>query len=106
MPVECNNFQNNPATLTLENKLGLFEENRRGCYDDGFRDGRATSYDKDRSSGCSEYNGSYRTGFSAGCRSANNTYDTCQILIEGYEVFCPLHPESKLCRILRQCKSV
>ena len=33
----------------------------------------------------------------AGCRSVNNTYDSCQILSQGYESFCPFHPESPNC---------
>jgi hypothetical protein len=93
-PAECNNFKNNSVSIVSES---LQEENRRGCYDDGFRDGKVTSFDKNRSTACYEYSSSYEDGFSAGCRSANNTDDSCQILIQGYEVFCPDHPGSTNC---------
>jgi hypothetical protein len=94
---ECNNFKNNPVNLTLEDKAFLYEENRRSCYDDGFRDGKATSFGEKMDSGCGEYGGGYDDGFHAGCRSVNNTYDNCQILSQGYESFCPFHPESLNC---------
>jgi hypothetical protein len=94
VPAECNKFKNNPVSTASES---LQEENTRGCYDDGFRDGKATSFDRDRDSGCSEYSDSYATGFKVGCESVDNTYDTCQVLISGFEGFCPDHPESPNC---------
>ena len=71
-------------------------------YIRSYQFGKATSFDKDRDSGwigggCSEYSNSYETGFKAGCESVASTYDSCQILINGYEGYCPDHPESPSC---------
>ncbi|HXW12008.1 MAG TPA: hypothetical protein VD694_04540, partial [Nitrososphaeraceae archaeon] len=93
---ECNDFKNNPVDLDHET---LQEENRRACYDDGYEDGRnSNSFDKDRDSGCSEYSSSYETGFSAGCQSVEgNTNDSCELIIEGQERYCPNNPDDPAC---------
>lgn len=77
----------------------LQEENRRNCYDDGYQDGNdSNSYDSDRASGCSEYSSSYTDGFSAGCQSVEgNTNDSCQLIIEGHERYCPNNPDDPAC---------
>ena len=38
--------------------------------------------------------GSYETGFSAGYQSIErNTYDSCELTIEGEQVYCPNNPD-------------
>ena len=93
---ECNDFKNNPVDLNHE---PLQEENRRACYDDGYEDGRnSNSFDKDRDSGCSEYGSSYESGFSAGCQSVEgNTNDSCELIIQGQEMYCPNNPDDPAC---------
>jgi hypothetical protein len=75
MPDECEDFKNNPDDL---DHAALQEENRRGCYDDGFEDGQNNPYDHERGRGCDDYSGSYHNGFIAGCISAENTRETCE----------------------------
>lgn len=94
---ECNEIKSDPDDNI--NHESLQEENRRNCYDDGYEDGKnSNSFNNDRDSGCSEYSNSYQTGFKAGCQSVeNNTADTCELTIKGYEMLsfvmlfsCPL----------------
>jgi hypothetical protein len=93
----CNNIKDNPQDI--ENHEALQEENRRGCYDDGYEDGRnSSSFNKNRDSGCSEYSNSYESGFSAGCQSVEeNTHDSCQLTIQGHERYCPNNPDDPAC---------
>ena len=47
---------------------------------------------------CSEYGSAYESGFSAGCQSVeDNTYDSCQLTIQGYERYCPDNPDDPAC---------
>jgi hypothetical protein len=94
---DCNDIKDNPQDI--ENHEVLQEENRRACYDDGYEDGRnSNSFDKDRDSGCSEYSSSYETGFSAGCQSVEgNTNDSCELIIQGHERYCPNNPDDPAC---------
>ncbi|HZD36510.1 MAG TPA: hypothetical protein VE130_15000 [Nitrososphaeraceae archaeon] len=58
----------------------------------------SNSFNKDRDSGCSEYGSSYRNGFSVGCQSIEgNTYDSCELTIEGHEIYCPDNPDNPAC---------
>jgi hypothetical protein len=92
---ECADSINNP--VNLGNHEQLQEENRRQCYDDGFEDGKNSNpYDKDRDKGCSEYSGSYRNGFSAGCQ-LENTRDSCDLTIEGEAIYCRDRPDDPAC---------
>jgi len=81
------------------NHESLQEQNRRNCYDDGFEDGKnSNSFNKDRDSACSEYGSAYEGGFSASCQSVeHNTYDSCQLIIQGYERYCPDNPDDPAC---------
>jgi hypothetical protein len=94
---DCNDIKDNPQDI--ENHKQLQEENRRACYDDGYEDGRNNnSFNKDRDSGYSEYSSSYESGFSAGCQSVEgNTYDSCQLIIQGHENYCPNNPDDPAC---------
>jgi hypothetical protein len=94
---ECNDIKNNPNNNV--NHESLQEENRRDCYDDGYDDGKnSNSFNKDREGGCSEYSSSYESGFSAGCQSVEgNTYDSCQLIIQGHENYCPSNPDDPAC---------
>ncbi|MGE5662376.1 MAG: hypothetical protein ACM3X1_09050 [Ignavibacteriales bacterium] len=94
---DCNDIKDNPQDI--ENYEALQEENRRACYDDGYEDGRnSNSFNKDRDSACSEYSNSYESGFSAGCQSVEgNTYDSCELAIEGYDVYCRDRPDDPAC---------
>ena len=95
MPDECEGFKNNPSNLQYAQ---LQEENRRGCYDKGFEDGNSSlAFNKDRDHGCSEYSSAYRYGFNAGCESTGNTDDTCELTIEGHELYCPNNPDDPAC---------
>jgi hypothetical protein len=48
---DCNDIKDNPQHI--KNHEALQEENRRDCYDDGYKDGRnSNSFNKDRDSGC------------------------------------------------------
>src|SRR5919106_2622548 len=94
---DCNDIKSNPQDI--ENHEVLQEENRRACYDDGYEDGRNSNpFNKARDSGCSEYSSSYESGFSAGCQSLeNNTYDSCELTIEGHEIYYPDNPDDPAC---------
>src|ERR671911_405410 len=94
---DCNDIQDNPQDI--ENHEALQEENRRACYDDGYEDGmNSNSFNKVRESGCSEYSSSYESGFSAGCQSLEgNTYDICELTIEGHEIYCPDNRDDLAC---------
>ena len=95
MPDECESFKNNPSNL--QHQL-LQEENRRSCYDNGFEDGNSSvAFNKDRNSACYEYSSAYRYGFRAGCESISNTDDTCELTIEGHELYCPDNPDDPAC---------
>jgi hypothetical protein len=93
--IDCDQIEDNPENLEHES---LQEENRRQCYDDGFEDGKnSNSFNHDRDHACSEYSRSYETGFSVGCLSIEgNTYDSCELTIEGHEVYCPDNPDDPL----------
>ena len=95
MPDECEGFKNNPSNLQ---HAQLQEENRRSCYDKGFEDGNSSvAFNKDRNSACNEYISAYRYGFRAGCESIGNTDDTCELTIEGHELYCPDNPDDPAC---------
>ncbi len=96
MPDQCEGFKNIPSNLQ---HAQLQEENRRNCYDDGFEDGNSSlAFNKDRDHGCSEYNSAYRYGFRAGCESVEgNREDTCELIIEGHELYCPDNPDDPAC---------
>lgn len=77
MPDECQDFQNNPDNNL--NHASLYEENRRNCYDDGYKDGRDNPFDQERSYRCGEFGNPYYDGFIAGCMSAKgNTGPVCE----------------------------
>ena len=86
---EYNDIKNNPGDNVDHESLQ--EQNRRDCYDEGFEDGNnSNSFNKDRDSACSEYGSAYEGGFSAGCQSVEgNTNDSCELTIEGHEIYCP-----------------
>lgn len=67
--------------------------------DDDYEDGRnSNSFNKDRGSGCSGYSSSCVSGFSAGCQSVEgNKYDSCELTIEGHEIYCPDNPDDPAC---------
>ena len=94
--IECNQIKDNPVSLEHES---IQDENRRNCYDDGFKDGQNNSlFDKDRDHGCSEYSDSYRYGFKVGCVLVEgNTDDSCDLTIEGHERYCPHRPDDPVC---------
>ena len=93
--IDCNQIKDNPEHLEHES---LQEENRRSCYDKGFEDGNSSlAFNKDRDHGCSEYSSAYRYGFNAGCESTGNTDDTCELTIEGHELYCPNNPDDPAC---------
>ena len=94
MPDECESFKNNPSNLQHQM---LQEENRRSCYNKGFEDGNSSlAFNKDRNSACYEYGSAYRYGFRAGCE-LENTDDSCELIIEGHEVYCPDNPDDPAC---------
>ena len=95
---DCNDIKDNPQDI--ENHEALQEENRRACYDDGYEDGKnSNSFNNDRDNGCSEYGNAYEGGFSVGCQSVEgNTYDSCELKIEGHERYCPDNPDDPACR--------
>jgi hypothetical protein len=75
----------------------LQKENRSNCFYDGYEDGKADRpFNKDRDSACSEYSSSYNSGFSTGCES-HNTEESCELLIQGEESYCPNNPDSISC---------
>jgi hypothetical protein len=90
MPNECQYFKNNPQDLE---HAGLYEENRRHCYDVGYAEGKnSTLFNKKKDSACSEFSNSYEQGFSAGCQSIQgNTDDSCELTIKGDKVYCPTY---------------
>jgi len=94
---ECNEIKNNPDDNVDHESLQ--EQNRRDCYDEGFEDGKnSNSFNKDRDSACSEYGSAYEVGFSAGCQSVEgNTNDSCELTIEGPEIYCPDNPDDPAC---------
>ena len=95
---ECGDAINNPVDLGTHAQLE--EQNRRSCYDSGFKDGNSNSslvFNKDRDNACSEYSDSYGDGFMAGCESTGNTDDTCELTIEGHELYCPNNPDDPAC---------
>jgi len=94
---ECNDIKNDPDDNV--NHESLQEQNRRNCYDDGFEDGKiSNSFNKDRDSACSEYGNAYENGFTAGCQSVEgNTNDSCELTIEGHEVYCRDRPDDPAC---------
>ena len=96
--VECNDIRNDPDDIDV-NHESLQEQNRRDCYDGGFEDGKiSNSFNKDRDSACSEYGNAYENGFSAGCQSVEgNTNDSCELTIEGHEVYCRDRPDDPAC---------
>jgi hypothetical protein len=96
MPNECQYFKNNPQDLE---HAGLYEENRRHCYDVGYAEGKnSTLFNKKKDSACSEFSNSYEQGFSAGCQSIQgNTDDSCELTIKGDKVYCPDNPDDPAC---------
>ena len=95
---ECGDAINNPVDLGTHAQLE--EQNRRSCYDSGFKDGNSNSslvFNKDRDNACSEYSDSYGDGFMAGCESTGNTDDNCELTIEGHELYCPNNPDDPAC---------
>jgi hypothetical protein len=94
---DCGDIKDNPQDI--ENHEALQEENRRNCYNDGYENCKNCNlFDKDRDSGCSEYNSSYETGFSAACQSVEgNTKDSCKLTIEVEERYCPNNPDNLAC---------
>jgi hypothetical protein len=96
MPNECQYFKSHPEDLE---HAGLYEENRRHCYDVGYAEGKnSTSFNKKEDGACSEFNNSYEHGFSAGCQSIEgNTDDSCELKIKGYKVYCPNNPDDPAC---------
>jgi len=94
---ECNEIKNNPDDDVDHESLQ--ERNRSDCYDDGFEDGKiSNSFNKDIDSACSEYGSAYEGGFSAGCQSVEgNTNDSCELTIEGHEIYCPDNPDDPAC---------
>ena len=95
---ECNDFKNNP--VDIEDFEALKSENDRTCYDAGIADGEAGKpFNIDRSSGCSEFGGiggGYKGGYQFGCET-HTTENSCELLIEGEENFCPDHPDIVAC---------
>src|SRR5919106_3067858 len=95
---ECNGFKNNP--VEIEDYEELVHENSRACYDDGREDGEANkTYNRDRAGECSEFsrnNLGYRNGYQFGCET-HTTENSCKLLIEGEENFCPDHPDIVAC---------
>ena len=92
MPDECESFKNNPSNLQHQ-----LLKNRRSCYDKGFEDGNSSlAFNKDRNSACNEYDSAYRYGFTADCE-LENTDDSCELIIEGHEVYCPDNPDDPAC---------
>jgi hypothetical protein len=60
MPNECQYFKNHPEDLE---HAGLYEENRRHCYDVGYADGKnSTLFNKKEDGACSEFSDSYESG--------------------------------------------
>ena len=94
---DCNQIKEDPQDLGSHAQLQ--EENRRDCYDDGYEDGKnSNSFDDDRGSSCSEYGNAYEDGFSAGCQSVEgNTNDSCELTIEGHDVYCRDRPDDPAC---------
>jgi hypothetical protein len=77
--IDCDNIKDNP--VDVGNPKSLKEENRRYCYDDGYKDGKDNTYDHERGYRCSEFGDPYRDGFMAACQFSN-TYDFCNSFTE------------------------
>jgi hypothetical protein len=59
---------------------------------------RSSSFNDDADSACSEYGNAYEDGFSAGCQSVEgNTNDSCELIIQGHERYCPNNPDDPAC---------
>jgi hypothetical protein len=92
---ECADFINNPVDLGDHEQLK--EENTQACWNDGYEDGKADRpFNKDRSSACSEYGSQYRSAYQSGCQ-LDSTEESCELLIEGEEIYCPDNPDSTSC---------
>jgi hypothetical protein len=85
---------------SIEDFEALKSENDRTCYDAGIADGEAGKpFNIDRSSGCGEFGGiggGYKGGYQFGCET-HTTENSCELLIEGEENFCPDHPDIVAC---------
>ena len=96
---ECGELINNP--VEIEDFDALKNENDRTCYDAGIEDGKAgVPLNKDRIDGCSEFDGignGYRGGYQFGCEEAENTEETCELIVSGEEYYCPNNPDSVSC---------
>jgi hypothetical protein len=95
-PSQCESFKDNPVNLGDHEQLG--DENRSKCWDDGYNDGKTDKpYNKKRASGCGEFGpASYREGYNSGCIT-DMTDNSCELLIEGEEGYCPWHPDIVAC---------
>jgi hypothetical protein len=92
--LDCDQIKDNPTNLENES---LKEENTTGCFNDGLEDGKAhRPFNKDRASACSEYGGQYRIAYQTGCES-DSTEESCELIIEGEEWYCPDNPDSTSC---------
>jgi hypothetical protein len=92
--IDCDQIKQNPVNLEHES---LKEENTSSCFNDGYEDGKADRpFNKDRSGACSEYGSQYRSAYQSGCES-DSTEESCELLIEGEESYCPNNPDSISC---------
>jgi len=73
------------------------EDNAQNCWNDGYEDGKADNpFNKDRASGCSEYDPDYEGGYNSGC-IIDSTESSCELIIQGEQGYCPWHPDIAGC---------
>jgi hypothetical protein len=88
---ECGQQINNP--IEIEEYEALKSENDRTCYDAGVEDGKADRpLNKDRIHGCQEFDSiaeGYRGGYQFGCESAENTEESCELIVQGEKNLWP-----------------
>jgi len=95
MPDECDGFKNNP--VDIQDHEALYQENANNCWRDGYEDGKADKpFNKVRDHGCDEYYPDYTDGYKSGC-IIDSTEDSCELLIQGEEGYCPWHPDITAC---------
>jgi hypothetical protein len=81
--IDCDQIKDNP--VNIQDHEALCQENAQNCWNEGYEDAKADNpFNKDRASGCSEYNPDYESGYQSGC-IIDSTEDSCELLIKGEE---------------------
>ena len=92
---ECNEIMNN--TVEIQDYEELINEINVACRNDGTEDAEADKpFNKDRDTGCDEFDDQYGDAYKAACESYN-TESVCALIMTGEKNYCPDHPDIVAC---------